>query len=99
VGLNKLTVNKERLPPAMHEPVDILSKHVAVILREQPVVNELLERLTSVPVAERLDDITRLLNHDQLQADLQDQKSHQYLLAFSVLLVLLILYLAIRLIS
>ncbi|MGC5699093.1 GHKL domain-containing protein [Pseudomonas sp. NFXW11] len=98
VGLNKLAVNKERLPAAMHEPVDILSNHVAVILREQPVVNELLERITSIPVAERLDDITALLNRDQLQADLRDHRSHQYLLLFSALLVLLILYLALRLV-
>ncbi|POA58232.1 MULTISPECIES: DAHL domain-containing protein [unclassified Pseudomonas] len=98
VGLNKLAVNKERLPEAMHDPVEILSNHVSVILREQPIVNDLLDRITSIPVAERLDDITVLLNSDQLQADIQDQRTHQYLLVFSVLLVLLILYLALRLI-
>ncbi|WP_025128299.1 DAHL domain-containing protein [Pseudomonas sp. PH1b] len=98
LGLNKLAVNKERLPEAMHDPVDILSNHVSVILREQPVVNELLERITSIPVAERLDAITDLLNRDQLQADLQDQKSHQYLLVFSALLIVLILYLIVRLV-
>ena len=98
VGLNKLAVNKERLPEAMHEPVEILSNHVSVILREQPVVNQLLEKITSIPVAQRLDEINALLNRDQLQADLQDQKSHQYLLLFSTLLVLLILYLVIHLV-
>ncbi|WP_047336988.1 MULTISPECIES: DAHL domain-containing protein [Pseudomonas] len=98
VGLNKLAVNKERLPEPMHEPVEILSNHVSVILREQPVVNDLLERITSIPIAQRLDDITRLLNADQLQADLQDQKAHQYLLLFAALLVILILYLAVRLV-
>jgi len=65
VGLNKLAVNKERLPEPMHEPVEILSNHVSVILREQPVVNDLLERITSIPIAQRLDDITHLLNADQ----------------------------------
>ncbi|UMZ14675.1 GHKL domain-containing protein [Pseudomonas sp. MPFS] len=98
VGLNKLAVNKARLPEAMYDPVEILSNHVSVILREQPIVNDLLERITSIPIAERLDDITVLLNSDQLQADIQDQKAHRYLLVFSVLLVLLILYLALRLI-
>lgn len=98
VGLNKLAVNKERLPEPMHEPVEILSNHVSVILREQPVVNDLLERITSIPIAQRLDDITRLLNADQLQADLQDQRAHQYLLLFAALLVILILYLAVRLV-
>lgn len=98
VGLNKLAVNKERLPEPMHEPVEILSNHVSVILREQPVVNDLLERITSIPIAQRLDDITHLLNADQSQADLQDQKAHQYLLLFAALLVILILYLAVRLV-
>ncbi|ROM13555.1 histidine kinase [Pseudomonas protegens] len=98
VGLNKLAVNKERLPEPMHEPVEILSNHVSVILREQPVVNELLERITSIPIAQRLDEITHLLNADQSQADLQDQKAHQYLLLFAALLVILILYLAVRLV-
>ncbi|MGZ0783612.1 DAHL domain-containing protein [Pseudomonas saponiphila] len=97
VGLNKLAVNKERLPEAMHEPVEILSNHVSVILREQPMVNQLLEKITSIPVAQRLDEINAQLNRDQLQADLQDQKSHQYLLLFSTLLVLLILYLVFHL--
>ena len=95
---NKLAVNKERLPEPMHEPVEILSNHVSVILREQPVVNDLLERITSIPIAQRLDDITHLLNADQSQADLQDQKAHQYLLLFAALLVILILYLAVRLV-
>ncbi|MBP5106308.1 DAHL domain-containing protein [Pseudomonas protegens] len=98
VGLNKLAVNKERLPEPMHEPVEILSNHVSVILREQPVVNDLLEHITSIPIAQRLDDITHLLNADQSQADLQDQKAHQYLLLFAALLVILILYLAVRLV-
>ncbi|BAO62698.1 sensor histidine kinase [Pseudomonas protegens Cab57] len=98
VGLNKLAVNKERLPEPMHEPVEILSNHVSVILREQPVVNDLLERITSIPIAQRLDDITHLLNADQSQSDLQDQKAHQYLLLFAALLVILILYLAVRLV-
>ncbi|NBF02964.1 GHKL domain-containing protein [Pseudomonas sp. Fl5BN2] len=98
LGLNKLAINKERLPEPLHQPVEILSNHVSVILREQPVVNDLLERITSIPIAGRLDAITQLLNQDQLQTDLQDQKAHQYLLLFSVLLVLLILYLVVRLV-
>ncbi|KAF0866842.1 DAHL domain-containing protein [Pseudomonas sp. LD120] len=98
VGLSKLAVNKERLPEPLHEPVDILSNHVSLILREQPVVNDLLERITSIPIALRLDDITRQLNQDQFQADQQDQQAHQYLLLFAALLVMLILYLAVRLV-
>lgn len=97
LGLNLLAVNKERLPADFHLPVEILSNHVALILREQPLVNTLLERIAAVPVAERLDELTTHLNQDQQAADLIDQKYHNYLLVFSTLLVALLLYLAIRL--
>ncbi|WP_226475672.1 DAHL domain-containing protein [Pseudomonas sp. MWU16-30323] len=97
VGLNKLAINKLSLPESFQVPVDILSKHLSLILREQPVVNDLLERIAAVPLAERLDDLTNQLNQDQAAADLLDQKYHRYLLVFSTLLVALLLYLAIRL--
>jgi signal transduction histidine kinase len=97
VGLNKLAINKLSLPESFQAPVDILSKHISLILREQPVVNDLLERIAAVPLAERLDDLTNQLNQDQAAADLLDQKYHRYLLVFSTLLVALLLYLAIRL--
>ncbi|RON46677.1 DAHL domain-containing protein [Pseudomonas frederiksbergensis] len=97
VGLNKLGVNKLRLPEAFHSPVDILSNHIALILREQPIVNTLLAEIEAVPVAERLDDITGLLNEDQQAADAVYQRYHFYMLVFSVLLVLVLVYMAIRL--
>ncbi len=97
LGLNLLAVNKERLPIDFHLPVDILSNHIALILREQPLVNTLLERIAAVPVAERLDELTTHLDLDQQTSDLIDQKYHHYLLVFSTLLVALLLYLAIRL--
>ena len=97
LGLNKLGVNKQRLPEQFHNPIDIMSNHIALILREQPVVNRLLENIEAVPVAERLDDITNLLNTDQQRTDAVDQRYHFYMLVFSVLLVLLLVYLAIHL--
>ncbi|MHC8388177.1 DAHL domain-containing protein [Pseudomonas sp. MDT2-39-1] len=97
VGLSKLKVNKLRLPEQFHSPLDILDKHIALILREQPVVNRLLENIEAIPVAERLDDITDLLNNDQQLTDAIDQLYHFYMLVFSVLLVLLLVYLAIHL--
>ncbi|UVM39852.1 GHKL domain-containing protein [Pseudomonas sp. B21-017] len=97
LGMNKLGVNKQRLPEQFHSPIDILSNHVTLILREQPVVNRLLENIEAIPVAERLDDITSLLNEDQQQTDAIDQRYHFYMLVFSTLLVLVLVYLAIRL--
>jgi signal transduction histidine kinase len=97
VGLNKLAVNKERLPVEFHAPIENLSNHIALILREQPVVNALLVKIAAIPVAESLDNITRLLNSDQQQDDIIDQKYDFYTLVFSTLMVILLLYLAIRL--
>ena len=97
VGLGKLAINKERLPSEFQGPVEILSNHISLILREQPVVNGLLERIAAIPVAERLDDLTTHLNQDQQAADLVDHKYHRYLLIFSTLLVVLLLYMAVRL--
>lgn len=97
VGLNKLKVNKERLPEQFHSPIDVLSNHIALILREQPVVNRLLENIEAVPVAARLDDITSLLNQDQQQTEAIDRSYHFYMLVFSTLLVMVLVYMAIRL--
>lgn len=97
VGLNKLKVNKERLPEQFHSPIDVLSNHIALILREQPVVNQLLQNIEAVPVAARLDDITALLNKDQQQTEEIDRRYHLYMLVFSTLLVMVLVYLATRL--
>ncbi|WP_219094564.1 DAHL domain-containing protein [Pseudomonas sp. UMAB-40] len=97
LGLNKMRVNSQRLPEQFHSPITILSNHIELILREQPVVNRLLDNIAAIPVAERLDDITAQLNDDQKRTDAVDQRYHFYMLVFSVLLVLLLVYLAIHL--
>ena len=97
VGLGKLAINQQSLPNEFQAPVEILSNHISLILREQPLVNSLLERIAAVPVAEHLDDLTTHLNQDQQTADLIDHQYHRYLLIFSTLLVVLLLYLAVRL--
>jgi signal transduction histidine kinase len=97
VGLNRLGVDKDRLPQPLHLPLEILLSHVDLILREQPVVNDLLEHISVVPVAARLDDINNILNNNQEQAVKISQQYHLYLLIFSALMVVLLLYLAIHL--
>lgn len=97
VGQNKLAVNKLRLPDKFHEPIDILGNHIALILREQPIVNSLLTRIEAIPVAARLDDITDLFNKDEQLIDANEQRYHLYMLVFSALLVLLLLVMTIRL--
>ncbi|NUT64162.1 DAHL domain-containing protein [Pseudomonas corrugata] len=98
LGLNRLDVNKERLPVGLHDSIDILSRHIALILREQPRVNELLESIEAVPVSDHLDTITRLIEKDQEIAADKYQRNHVYLLVFATLLVLILIWLAIRLV-
>ncbi|OII57487.1 histidine kinase [Pseudomonas putida] len=93
VGLNNLSVNKERLPGDFQVPIDTISKHIELILREQPKVDQLLEAIEAVPIAEYLDAIALMLDRDEQAAVLMAQRYHFYMLVFSTLLVLLLLYL------
>ncbi|MHA3736493.1 DAHL domain-containing protein [Pseudomonas sp. Eth.TT006] len=98
VGLSKLAVNAQRLPDSFQMPIKLLSNHIGLILREQPIVNDLLEQIEAVPSAERLDNITALLDRDQQRVEQSNRQYHFYLLLFSVLLMLSLLWLAISLI-
>jgi len=95
VGLNNLSVNKERLPVDFQAPIDTISKHIELILHEQPKVDQLLGAIEAVPIAERLDAIALMLDRDEQAATLTAQRYHFYLLVFSTLLVLLLLYMGV----
>lgn len=94
VGLGKLAVNVQNLPSEFQTPVNLLSSHVALILREQPIVNRLLKDIETIPVAERLDTITSLLDRDQQQVEKNDRKYHLFTLWLSGLLMLSVVCLA-----
>lgn len=98
LGLNQLDVNKERLPEGLLNSIEVLRRHIGVILREQPRVNELLLAIEAIPLATRLDTITGLLEKDQEKAAAKYQRNHVYLLVFATLLVLILIWLGIRLI-
>ncbi|NWC11738.1 GHKL domain-containing protein [Pseudomonas agarici] len=97
LGINQVGVDQRRLPATFKAPMDILLNHVQLILREQPLVNTLLDDIAAVPVSESLDAITDQLNQDQQITDRIDRQYHLYLLIFSALMVVLLLYLATRL--
>ena len=98
MGLNQLDVNKERLPAGLVGSVDILRRHIALILREQPLVNQLMHDFDAVPLAARLDTITNLLEKDQEVAAAKHQRNHILLLVFATFLVLILIWLAVRLV-
>ncbi|WP_260959254.1 DAHL domain-containing protein [Pseudomonas citri] len=97
LGLNRLDVNKERLPQGLQGSIGILSKHIALVLREQPRVNELLVGIETVPLSDQLDAISKLLEQDQQKAAAKYQRNHVLLLVFATFLVLILIWLAIRL--
>lgn len=98
VGLAKLVAQRDRLPVELRGRKDILVAHVRTVLREQPIVLDLMGRISQVPIARHLDDIGKHLAREQLKASQQDQLYRHYLLIFTTVLALLLLYLASRLI-
>jgi len=96
-SLDRLEIDKERLPLKMQAPLETLLRHVGLILHEQPVVNDLITRIGAVPVDARLDEINALLNSYQEQAAGLDRKYHRYLLILSALMFVLMVFLVVRL--
>ncbi|SDB54721.1 Histidine kinase-, DNA gyrase B-, and HSP90-like ATPase [Pseudomonas sp. NFACC23-1] len=85
--------------PATSQPLFIaLTQHVKSIIQEQPIVNDLLDRISVIPVAQELDNITELLNETQRRTAAADRQYHIYLGACASLMALLMIYLAVRLV-
>ncbi len=86
--------------PATNQPLFIaLTQHVKSIIQEQPIVNDLLDRISVIPVAQELDSINELLNETQRRTAAADRQYHIYLGACASLMALLMIYLAVRLVS
>ncbi|CAD5199984.1 DAHL domain-containing protein [Pseudomonas sp. FEN] len=94
--IQHLTAQKASLPAALTPPIDKLIEQANVVMREQPLVNDLLDRIGFIPVAASLDGINELLNENQRRADLQDHQYQIYLSVCAALMALLVLYLIIR---
>jgi len=97
-GMRQLESERPSLSPEQREKVDVFSAHVRTILREQKGVNELLSRIAAVPTAERIDTVNNALSAEQQRVSVQGQKYRSYLLAFSAVLIVLFLYMAVRLV-
>ncbi|GLK88466.1 DAHL domain-containing protein [Pseudomonas turukhanskensis] len=97
IGLEKLEEQKAHLDPDTADALDIFNQHVHTVLREQKVVDGVLNAIAAVSVANRLDGLIELLSQEQLMSAEQDRLHHQYLLVFSGVLAALLLYLGVRL--
>ena len=78
--------------------MEIFASHIATVLREQPVVSELLKSIAAIPVATRVDELDRLLSREQQQAELRAEEYRRYLLVLATALAALLLYAAVTVI-
>ncbi|RON23507.1 DAHL domain-containing protein [Pseudomonas lini] len=96
--LNELSEHIDQLPPERRQPFIAFVEHINAIVREQPIVNDLLDRISVIPVAQQLDSINELLNETQRRAGATYRQYHLYLGICAGIMALLLLYLAARLI-
>jgi signal transduction histidine kinase len=87
-----------QLTPEQRPPFIAFLGAVNAIVREQPIVNDLLDRISVIPVAQQLDSINELLNETQRRTSATDRQYHLYLGICAGIMALLLLYLAARLI-
>ena len=96
--LTELEPYIDRLPATDQALFITLIQHVKTIVQEQPVVNDLLDRISVIPVAQELDNINELLNETQRRTAATDRQYHIYLAVCASLMALLMIYLAVRLV-
>ncbi|OOG41688.1 DAHL domain-containing protein [Polaromonas sp. A23] len=96
--LSRLEAGMNLVPADVRDRLTIFNAHVRTILREQKVVNELVVSIAAVPTATLIEAIDHALTVEHQRAGAQGEQYRQYLLIFSVVLVALLLYAAVRLI-
>ncbi|MBC3375828.1 GHKL domain-containing protein [Pseudomonas sp. SWRI92] len=96
--LNELEQHIDSLPASSRPTFIALIQHVKTIIQEQPLVNDLLDRISVIPVAQELDSINELLNETQRRTAATDRQYHMYLGVCASLMALLMIYLAVRLV-
>ncbi|VVO16839.1 DAHL domain-containing protein [Pseudomonas fluorescens] len=96
--LKKLIEHIHQLPAIQHPVFNTFVEHINSIVLEQPIVNDLIDRISVIPVAQQLDSINELLNETQRRTTAVDRQYHLYLAVCASIMALLLLYLAGRLI-
>jgi signal transduction histidine kinase len=96
--LSELERQIDQLPSSYRPAFTSLIRHVKTVIQEQPLVNDLLDRISVIPVAQELDSINELLNETQRRTAATDRKYHMYLAVCASLMALLMIYLAVRLV-
>lgn len=94
--LGRLDGKLRHTPPGIADRLGIFRAHVQTILREQKTVNELLADISSAPTAKLLDAANDASTIEQQRAGVEGERYGRYLLIFSAVLVVLLLYAALH---
>ena len=86
------------LPANLGERLELFASHVETVLRQQDAGDRILGELATVPTAERIDALTDAVAAQHNHALLAQQQARQWLIAYSVVLLLAMAWLASRLI-
>ena len=89
----------EKFPATLQEQVEMFGTHVATVVRQQDAGEELLRQLTALPTAQKIDWLTDALNRWHDHRLLTRQHYGQILIAYSVLLLGVLAWLATRLVK
>jgi two-component system, NtrC family, sensor kinase len=91
-GSRGLTQQVQGLPDEVRERADTLVAHVATILKQQQIGNQLLGELAALPVVKAIDTLADAHAQEHEKLLVSQQKYGQVLVAYSVFLLLLIAY-------
>lgn len=81
-----------RVPVDIQERIDILVLHIATILKQQQIGNQLLGELAALPTANAIDELSDAHSRQHERLLIEQQKYRQMLVAFSALLLLMLAY-------
>ena len=80
------------------DALDVFASHVHTVLREQPLVKQLLDDISVVPTSQGIDAINNLLNDRQRVVEQRNGQNRMYLMIVATALAGLLLYAGTRLI-
>jgi signal transduction histidine kinase len=89
----------ERLPPALREGVNRLDAAVQQLLAAKPVEQALYARLSFLTAGPRVDSLTNDFSRELVAVLAETERYRAYLLAYSAALLVLLAYLAARLVA
>jgi signal transduction histidine kinase len=89
-----LATRQARLPASLNEQIGLFAAHVRTVLREQPIVDQLLADISEVPTVKLAVNADNLLGNEQRDSAERSERHRAYLFGFSAALAGLLLYAA-----